>query len=151
MSVDVIAQAFLKTLKEDNPHRELIAEAVIGTAVEGHSAVIGTIVGALSGWIEEINIEVDKVYGINPKHLNFYGMDENPTNELYPVLVTEVNKYKPEDKVRVDYSYTDRSGRERKEHTWVSHLELKELKPPAKVDDNHSAQESTQEGPQEAH
>ena len=99
--VDSIAQQLLATMHESNPHRELIIYNIIGYMKADNK--LGKLYSALNGYHKEINIELNKKYMCDTKHLNFYSCSR-PVGELC-VKVTKIDTF-ADQPVTVKYSYT---------------------------------------------
>lgn len=121
--VDYVANQFLNTLKEDLPHRELIAETVVGTLLERDG--LSNLLSSMNGWKKEYEVEVGKTYSIAVKDLRLYNVDKTK-GERTNVQVDEINEYKNSTrKIKVSGLYYQEGSSKVKEFSeWVEPTDL---------------------------
>jgi len=122
VSVDSIANNLLSNMKEDFKHKELVVEAIIGSALE--KGGLGYIYNSLNGFNNEINFQVgDAVISTDRTYLGTKdetGKVERNHQEIGPCSVKEINIY-ADRKLLVEYSTYNRSGEFVVEQEWVYH------------------------------
>lgn len=133
VEVDAIAQKMFETIKTDNPHAEMIAEAIIGAAMNNDSLLL--IYNALNGFTNEIDFKVGQEVVCNETIYQYVKVEstdgsdrwEQKTVPMGNVVIKEIDIYRNSDKVQVEYNYTKRDGSISKELKWVSHRNLKAI------------------------
>lgn len=117
VEVDTIAQMLLDSMAPDFKHRELVAEAIIGTSVESNK--IDYIYNTLNGYSNEIDFKVGDNIVCDA---TYYGYHEGTRkNTVYGIaVVKEINLYSKE-KLLIAYTKQESNGEPREATTWVSH------------------------------
>lgn len=132
VEVDNIADQLLNTFKEDNPHREMITETIIGLAIKDKN--IGFLYNSLMGYTNEIDFKV----GQNVVSTNSYwGYRQTPIigqeSEVkyeranLPIgdcVIVNIDNLKKEDKVKVSFFTIDSTGKSIEKLEWVNHRNL---------------------------
>lgn len=122
VSVDSIANKLLSTMKEEFEHRDMLVEAIIGSAL--NSGTLLYIYNALNGFGNEINFQVGQIVECTK---NIYrnapvpGVD-NPWKSQYVPIgtceIVEIDLYRS-DKLRVHYCYELENGNTKEDSMWV--------------------------------
>lgn len=112
VSVDYIANMLLSTLKEDNPHRELIAETIVGNMLKANK--LHTLLGPMIGYKEEINFKVGDKLVCTASVYDYAGQAYNSKNgrnsrPLGFVVVKSIDEYADEP-ITVEYDYYERAN-----------------------------------------
>lgn len=125
IEVDLIASQLLDTIVPLNPHRELIVEAIIGTALESGS--LSLIYNAINGFTNEIDFKVGDVVDVkNGSYYTYVKQGEAYAEKNVPmhgVKIIEINLYKKV-KVLIEYTRLNNSGISSKGTSWVDHRSL---------------------------
>lgn len=126
VSVDSIAESFLSTISMDEKHRELIAEAVIGSALE--KGTLSYIHNALNGYSNSINFEVGDTVSFERYYRKNKEQQERKEHTIQATVV-DVNPYS-DLKVKLHLEYEEYSyGEQNKvnQDEWVSHLKCSKI------------------------
>lgn len=111
VDVDMVAQQLLNTMKEDNPHRELLTYNIVGHLKE--VGKLGSIFSALAGYHKEINAVVGKTYECLGSDLDRTYNNAMPRAEWdkkkVQVTVLEINPFTL-NSVKVSFQYEQTSG-----------------------------------------
>lgn len=125
VSVDMIAQQLLSTIKDDEKHRELITEAIISSALNKNN--LSYIYNALNGFTDEINFKLGDIveYSYNFK------ASENEDSSYHKVhaKVIDIDVYR-EAKVKIKFNYNSYeycSQQERTFEDWVYHTKCNKI------------------------
>jgi hypothetical protein len=121
VSIDTIAQNLLSTMVDSNPHREMVVEAIIGSA-SNHQ--LGLLYNSLNGYTNDINFKVGDM--IVPKDIKVYGFwDGADSAESYRAIleakIVEINVYS-QDKIKIEYAYPTNKGTFSTTTKWISHI-----------------------------
>ena len=125
VSVDSIADNFLSQLNPDFKHKELLAEAVIGSALEKGN--LGFIYNALNGYNNEINFQIgDKIICTSNAYIWNQEKQKSEYTKIGECVVREVNVYSSS-KLKVEYSYINKEGELITDIDWVNHTNCSKL------------------------
>lgn len=131
VSVDSIANLLLQSFAADFKHADIVAEAVIATAMEKDT--LGYIYNALNGYPAIIDFKVNEDI-VCEAYKYSYVLDQNDQREQKRVKigaarVLEINEYSHA-KLKVEYETTTKDGKGKTETSWVSHKECSKIQLP---------------------
>lgn len=116
VEVDSIAENLLSIIDKDFAHRELVAETIIGTAMEENR--LGFIYNSLNGFKTKINFEIgQKVYCSS----TYYSDDKEKT--IGECEIVDINEFARVYNVKIKYTKETSSGHKVVED-WVKHTHI---------------------------
>lgn len=123
VSVDSIAQKLLGSFNADFAHKDILAEAIIGAAVNNHT--LGYVYNALNGFTNDIDFTVGQTVDCHSDRYNYeFGDDEQYHQKRVPygiVTIVEIDLYSSK-KLKVEFNSTDSRGRVTTEQAWIDHI-----------------------------
>jgi hypothetical protein len=127
VSVDSIAEQLLSNFHEDFKHREMVAETIIGNALEGGKRImLSQIYNSLNGYTNGVDFKVgDHVICSHEQYL--YDEKGNRNHRAIGECgVLEIDVYR-EDKVKVGFQSINSKGTEQTDYSWVHHTKCSKL------------------------
>jgi len=128
--VDMIAKKLLNSMKEDNPHRELVTEAIIGSAL--NTDTVHFLYNALNGYTGEVNFEEGQLVSTEVQVYD-YGMEpiegEARKQQYRPIgdaKIVEIDEYRRDEKVKIEFVSVNYQNRKSLTTQWVNHTKLAE-------------------------
>lgn len=119
VEIDEIANKLLSTINADEKHRELIAEAVIGSLLVKSDNGIALLYGALNGFTNQIDFEIDEEVMCTDKMYSYSG-DKEEYTEMGLVKVKSIDLY-ADKKLKVEYQHTNSKGEQTTKTATVDH------------------------------
>jgi len=143
VSVDNIANQLLATINTEEKHRELIAEAIMGTLVNQEK--VASLYNALNGYTNDIDFKVGDVvecttkvylYKEKKQKVDDAGAVVSDSNDqvkytqeyeaMGEATVVEVDIYR-DDKVRLEYNCKTSDGKDSMTTRWVRHTKCSKI------------------------
>lgn len=139
VQVDAIANKLLDTFKDDNPHKEMLTELIIGSTLSsGH---IGFLYNNLNGWVNELDFKAGDAITAEATHYSYVKSDDVTHTALeqkrVPVglaQVVEVDILRNGSELRIEFTSIKSDGSSEVKDMWVSKHSVK-----AVVSDSKSA------------
>jgi hypothetical protein len=121
VSVDTIAHNLLETMHDSFPHREMVVEAIIGSA-SNHQ--LGLLYNSLNGYTNDINFKVGDM--IVPKDIKAYGywdgvVQSESYRSILEAKIIEIDIY-AQDKIKIEYAIPNSKGEFKPATKWISHI-----------------------------
>lgn len=111
VSVDSIANKLLSTMKEEFEHRDMLVEAIIGSALNSRTMLY--IYNALNGFGNEINFQVGQIVDCTKQIYRKIDNGEGEWKSGYAPIgaceIVDIDLYRNE-KLCVQYSYMQENG-----------------------------------------
>ena len=124
VSVDAIANQLLQQIVDNNPHREMIVETIIQTAINNDT--LNYLYNSLNGYTNEINFNIGDFVECT-EHVYQYIESEQKYISIGNCTIVEIDIYR-NNKVRVEYDKYKKDGNIGRESSWVSHTSLNVIK-----------------------
>jgi len=128
VELDTIAQNLLSTMREDEKHRELIVEAIIGKMESTNDTLGMTLLyNALNGFTNTVNFKEGEKVICTSEVYGHWEEEQKPTyRAIGEAKVIEVNEY-ANNKVKVEYYIPQGDGSLTKSSSWVSHTQCSKV------------------------
>lgn len=126
VSIDAIADKLLNEFAEDYKHKEIVTEAIIGNMMRNTNQ-ISQLFNALNGYTNDVDFEVGDEIICEDNYWGYVieeGSDE-PVQRHIPVgecFVKEIDLYRGNDKILVEFTALDREGVTKTRKEWVNHM-----------------------------
>lgn len=127
ISVDSIAEKLMETIKEDNPHKEIIVNAIIGNLeAEGR---LGQLYNSLNGWEDKLDFEVGQMVNCIDTIWDYTENDDidgviqgdSTSRPIGVAKIIEINEYSNNRQLKLEYEILTKKGDSETRREWVHH------------------------------
>lgn len=141
VNIDSIAEKLLATFSPDFAHKELLTEAIIGSAYEKNG--LGYVYNALNGFTNDIDFKVGQVVVCTDTYYGYKLADDGVSFTQGYISLTdipfehciieEINVYSDK-KIKLFWQGMDSKGKDKLYDKWVSHLDCSGISEPVVLD-----------------